>query len=289
MRRRSIAIAAASTVLVSCALISGAGDLVVGPDAPAEAGMPSPEAGPASEAGPDVVLTDAGTPDADADAGSDAGTCDEPGLVARWTFDEGAGVVVRDCTRFHHDGQVDGGYWVDGERDGGMAFDGGWVGFGNPPGLQLAGPLTACAWIRPAGLPPADPYRSYIVSKLADPYAGGWRLAVGRSGVAGTPINAAMNVPDPDGGFHETKGGTMALGAWSHICAVFSGTTQAVFVDGVQAASSATTAGKITLTNDEVRIGIRGDGSEPYDGAVDDVRIYARALALAEIAALAKP
>lgn len=288
MKRRSIAIAATSTVLVSCALISGAGDLVVGPDLPPEAGTPAPEAGAASEAGPDVVLADAGT-DADVDANADAGTCDEPGLVARWTFDEGAGVVVRDCTRFHHDGHVDGGYWVEGERDGGMAFDGGWVGFGNPPGLQLAGPLTACAWIRPAALPPVDPNRSYIVSKLVNPNGGGWRLAIGRSAVAASPVNAAMNVPDPDGGFHETKGGTMALDAWSHICAVFAGTTQSVFVDGMQVASNATPAGRITLTNDEVRIGIRGDGAGPYEGAVDDVRIYARALTLSEITALANP
>lgn len=288
MSRRRIAIVAASTVLagvlVSCTLISGAGDLTVGPDAPAEAGTAN-DAGTA-EAGPDVVLPDASS---DGDASAEASTCDEPGLVARWTFDEGAGVVVRDCTRFHHDGRVDGGTWVDGERDGGMAFDGGWVGFGNPPGLQLGAALTACAWIRPAALPPADPGRGYIVGKLLSPTGGGWRLAVGQSAVAGTPVNAALNVPDGDGGFHETKGGTMALGTWSHICAVFAGTTQAVFVNGKQVASSTTNAGMIKLTSDEVRIGARADGTEPYDGTVDDVRVYARALDDAEIMMLAAP
>jgi hypothetical protein len=288
MSRRRIAIVAAATViaggLVSCALISGAGDLVVNPDEPAEAGR-APEAG-ASDADSDVVLVDASS---DGDASDEASTCDEPGLVARWTFDEGAGVVVRDCTRFHHDGRVDGGYWVDGERDGGMAFDGGWVGFGNPPGLQLGAALTACAWIRPAALPPADPDRGYIVSKLLSPTGGGWRLAVGRSADPSGPVNAALNLPDGDGGFHETKGGAMAIGAWSHICAVFAGNTQAVFVDGKQVASSATNAGTIKLTNAEVRIGIRADGTEPYDGTVDDVRVYARALSDAEIALLAVP
>ena len=288
MKRRSIAVAAASTVLVSCALISGAGDLVVGPDVPPEGGTPAPEAGVENDAGSDVALTDA-TADTAVDADADAGTCDEPGLVARWTFDESGGVVVHDCTRFHHDGQVDGGNWVEGERDGGMAFDGGWVGFGNPPGLRLMGPLTACAWIRPATLPAVDPAREYIVSKLVNPNGGGWRLALGRSAVAASPVTAALNVPDPDGGFHETKGGTMPLDAWSHICAVFAGTTQSLFVDGKQVASNATPAGKITLTNDEVRIGVRADGMEAYEGAVDDVRIYARALVLSEIAALAKP
>lgn len=283
MRGRSIAIAAASTVLVSCALLSGAGDLTVGPDVAPEAGALPVEAGAESDSASDVIVADA----ADAADGSN-GSCDEPGLVARWTFDEGDGGTVRDCTSFHHDGQVDGGNWVQGERDGGMAFDGGWVGFGNPPGLQLVGPLTACAWVRPAVLPPAAPARDYVVSKLSNPNGGGWRLALGRN-TAAPPILAAMQVPDPDGGFHETAGGTMPLSAWTHVCAVFAGTTQALFVNGVQVASDATPAGRITLTNDELRVGIRADGKEPYNGAVDDVRIYSRALVVTEIAALAQP
>ncbi len=272
-------------LLVSCTLISGAGDLVVGPDA-ADGGAVFAEAGAADADGaPDVVAAlDAAS---DADAAVEGGTCDEPGLVARWTFDEGGGAVVHDCSSFHHDGRVDGGNWGDGERDGGMAFDGGWVGFGNPPGLQLAGPLTTCAWIRPAALPPADPARGYIIGKLLNPNGGGWRFATARS-AASAPVSIAFNVPDSDGGFHETKGGTMALSTWSHVCAVFSGTSESVYVNGVQVGTAAA-LGKITLTNDEVRIGARADGLEPYDGSVDDVRIYARALSVPEIAALATP
>ena len=287
MRGRSIAIAAASTVLVSCALISGAGDLTVAPDVLLpEAGAPVTESSTAPDAAqPDGPVT--ATPDAGGDAAPV--TCDEPGLVARWTFDEGSGLTVRDCTSFHHDGQVDGGNWVDGERDGGMAFDGGWVGFGNPPGLQLVGPLTVCAWVRPASFPPVDTARQYVVNKLLNLNSGGWRLGLGRSGPGVNTLSASLKVPDPNVAYPETKGGAMTLNAWSHMCAVIDGRSQSVFVGGVLAASSQAASSKITLTNDELRIGIRGDGVEHYEGAVDDVRIYSRALAAAEIAVLAQP
>ena len=158
-----------------------------------------------------------------------------------------------------------------------MDFDGGWVGFGNPPGLQLSGPLTACAWIRVASPPPlAGGGRGYVVDKLFMPTTGGWRLAIGRAGPGGA-LGATVEISDPDGGFHETIGGSIALATWTHICAVFRGTSQSVYVSGLEAATGATPAGVITLTSDEVRIGIRGDGMQPFIGAVDDVRIYSRA------------
>ncbi len=283
MRGRSIAIAAASTVLVSCALLSGAGDLMVAPELESDAGAVSAEA----SAPGDATLPDASVEAEAADGASAPGACDEPGLVARWTFDEGVGLVVGDCTTHHLDGQIRGGHWVDGERDGGMDFDGGWVGFGNPPGLQLSGPLTACAWVRVSAAPSGGT-RGYVVDKLFMPNTGGWRLAVGRTG-SSAALGASMEVPDPDGGFHETIGGSITVGTWTHICAVFRGTSQSVFVGGVEAATGATPAGVITLTSDELRIGIRGDGMQPFFGSVDDVRVYSRALDATEIAVLAQP
>ena len=284
MRGRSIGIAAVSSVVLSCALISGAGDLTIGPVLEREAGPAPAKASTPADATPGEASAEAAFDDAGASP-----ACDEPGLEARWTFDEGVGLVVGDCTTHHHDGQVLGGRWVDGERDGGMDFDGGWVGFGNPPGLQLSGPLTACAWIRVASPPPlAGGGRAYVVDKLFMPSNGGWRLAIGRAGPGGA-LGATVEISDPDGGFHETIGGSIALATWTHICAVFRGTSQSVYVSGLEAATGATPAGVITLTSDEVRIGIRGDGMQPYIGAVDDVRIYSRALDAGEIAALAQP
>lgn len=269
-----------SVVLASCALISGASDLTIGD-------VGAPEAGAAEASLPDVLVADTATVEVDAEPR--APTCDEPGLVARWTFDEDDGGLVSDCTSFRHTGHVDGGVWTNGERDGGMSFDGGWVGFGSPPGLQLSGPLTVCAWIQQTTPPSADPAaRSYVVGKLSKPNGGGWRLATGR-GASATVILAAMNVPDGDGGFNEAKGGAMTPNVWNHVCGRYTSSATTVFANGILAGTDTTASAKITLTNDELRVGTRSDGTQPFVGVIDDVRIYSRALTDAEIAALARP
>jgi hypothetical protein len=169
-----------------------------------------------------------------------------------------------------------------------MSFDGGWVSFGNPPDLQLVGPLTVCAWIRQIAPPAADPAREYIVGKLTRPNGGGWRLATAR-GTPASAIAAAMNVPNADGGYNEAKGGSMTVNTWNHVCGRYTSTATTVFANGKLAGTDTTSSPKITVTNDELRVGTRSDGTQPFVGIIDDVRIYSRALTDAEIAALAQP
>jgi hypothetical protein len=277
----ALAAVALPAALVSCALLSGASDLTFSDDA-------GDASGETADAAQDATTqTDAGadafTP-RDADA---AGPCDEPGLVARWTFDEGAGLVVHDCTSFHHDGHIDGGFWSTGERDGGMAFDGGWVSMGNPADLQLTGPLTACAWVHPAAQPAL---RGYIVGKLTNPNGGGWRLGIGPVAAGGAPASmASANVPNGDGGNGEISGGAVANGAWAHVCMVYEASGLAVFIDGKEVVRNAAPFPKITPTTDDLRIGARSDGTNAFIGVIDDVRIYTRALTAQELATLAQP
>lgn len=287
-KRRGFAllcVASGAAALLSCALLSGASDLTIG-DVEAEAGVPldgsaNGDAGGRNDGG------DAAAADARADASPPRKLCDEPGLVARWTFDEGSGEDIRDCTSLQHDGHNDGGVWTNGQRDGGLAFDGGWVGFGNPADLQLEGPLSVCAWIRPASFPPAEPGRGYVVGKLSNPVGGGWRLATA-PGAAATSGEISLNVPG-DGGLGPTEGGPLAVGTWQHVCFVYASTGQAVYVAGVRVGNDDTPFPKIKITNDELRIGARSDGTNPFRGVIDDVRIYSRALGVGEIAALAQP
>lgn len=281
----------ASAVLVSCAILSGAADLTIGdPGALAEGGPGDVDGslGAADALAPaDGEANDASDADATMDGEGGRPFCDEPGLLARWTFDEGSGADVLDCTRFHHDGRVDGGMWTAGERDGGMAFDGGWVGFGNPADLQLTGPLSACAWVLLTTAPRPEPARGYVVSKMANPVVAGWRVAVA-PGLPTTTGSVSANVPF-DGGQGVTRGGTLPIGAWTHICMVYQSTAQVIYVGGAEVARDDTPFPKITVSNDELRIGTRADGTNPFIGVVDDVRLYSRALTPIEIAALAQP
>jgi hypothetical protein len=71
---------------------------------------------------------------------------------------------------------------------------------------------------------------------------------------------------------------------WSHLAATYDGTTVRLYVNGVQVSSEAA-SGAMTASTDPLRIGAGEGGDEWFDGLIDNVRIYSRALTQAEIAA----
>ena len=70
-----------------------------------------------------------------------------------------------------------------------------------------------------------------------------------------------------------------AVGSWYHSCAVSDAASQRLYVNGNLESSGALT---LATSGTTLRVG-RNLGSGNFDGAVDDVRIYNRALSLAEI------
>lgn len=272
---------AGCAALVACTVLSGADRLSVREDP--ETPLPDRDGGgaddaagrrpaPAGDAGP-VPPTDAATE-----------PCDEPGLLASWRFDEGAGDVVHDCTSYGHDGRLDGGVWVAGKRGGALSFDGGWVGFGDPAGLRITGALTVTAWIREEQASSAE--TQYIVSRRANgTNGGGWRFATE------PPALTMSVVPGLDASFTETRGGAVGVGTWVHVAAVYEpGQAVSIYVGGKREARRTTNIpAALVQPPAEVRVGARGDGAYPFVGAIDDVRLYGRALGEAEIAALATP
>jgi hypothetical protein len=81
-------------------------------------------------------------------------------------------------------------------------------------------------------------------------------------------------------------GPVLALDTWTHVAISWDGTTRRLFVDGSEDAEGASAA---AWDSTPLQIGCdREDGSEDgfFPGAIDDVRIYGRALTGTEIAAL---
>jgi hypothetical protein len=70
-----------------------------------------------------------------------------------------------------------------------------------------------------------------------------------------------------------------------HIAVAAGGGTIVTYFDGVQVHSR---AGSINLSAAQVSIGVRHSGNEAFNGAIDNVRIYNRALTAAEVQALAQ-
>jgi hypothetical protein len=107
------------------------------------------------------------------------------------------------------------------------------------------------------------------------------------SGANQLRINGANHpeVSEWGGAITITGATTPSTGVWHMITWTYDGTTNRIYVDGVQDTTSATTPQNFTPT--AVIIGSYGGaGNENFWGAVDDCRIYNRALSAADVAQL---
>jgi hypothetical protein len=74
----------------------------------------------------------------------------------------------------------------------------------------------------------------------------------------------------------------IGLNVWTHLAMTFDGTTVRLFIGGSQVASVAA-SGSIVTTTGVLRIGGNGPPGGYFQGLIDDLRIYNRALSAAEI------
>lgn len=77
--------------------------------------------------------------------------------------------------------------------------------------------------------------------------------------------------------------GNLADGQWHHVAATFDGTTRSLYVDGVLKGSDTPKRHRLPIRATNVRIGSTNNG-EYFNGSIDDVAIWHRALSPEEIA-----
>lgn len=240
-----------------------------------------PEAGaaPAPEAG-----TDASTLDVDAEPSpppAPPARCDVANLVGRWTFDEGAGPLALDCTSNRIDGRLSNVNWGAGQTGKAATFDGGWITFTapNPALLRLDGAFTIAAWVR---LARATGATQYVVGKTAGGAqpTKGFRLAVDKD------LKLSLSLGDGTAVFETTGGPALAIGKWVHVAATYSpGTAVTLYLDRKAIVTDkAAIPATIAIAPDDLQAGARGDGEYHLAGALDDLRLYDRALSAAEVA-----
>ncbi|MCG2690991.1 hypothetical protein L6249_02920, partial [Candidatus Parcubacteria bacterium] len=79
-----------------------------------------------------------------------------------------------------------------------------------------------------------------------------------------------------------TTAATAGLNQWSHIASTYDGNQIKVYINGVEGCSFSY-AGSINSGNSALQFGAYSASSELFKGMIDEVRIYGRALSLAEI------
>ncbi len=77
---------------------------------------------------------------------------------------------------------------------------------------------------------------------------------------------------------------SLPLNTWTHLTVTYDGTTLRLYVNGTQVGSRAMTGALLTSTG-ALRIGGNSIWGEFFQGRIDEIRVYNRALSAAEILA----
>lgn len=239
-------------------------------------GLPTPTPGPTGTPTPTPAATSTPTPTPTPGPGS----CPQlANLVAYWKMDEaawsGAADEVRDSFGANH-GTAQGGVntIAGGQINRGGSFDGSndYVDAGNAPALNITGPITIAAWIKPSSLA-----RRFVVAKDFNDVRG---YAFGIEG-SGTVYF------EKGGGILLNSGIAMLVSTWYHIALTYDGTTWKTWLNGTQVGST-TGTGIPSQATTSLTIGRRNyPGSESYfPGTIDEVGIWNRGLTLEEVSQL---
>jgi hypothetical protein len=205
----------------------------------------------------------------------------EPNLVSHWKFDEGSGTIAYDSAG-SNDGTIYGAQWTAGQIDGALDFDGvdDYVDVGDPPDGSLdfgtSTDFSISLWFNTSG-----PKVGFFVCKRAKGYYAGYDFYIESDGKVFARIADGSSISDArtTEGFND--------GLWHHAVAVYDRDGQiTIYVDNVSKATSVSIAGMGNIDNSQpFTIGDRNDpGWHAYfDGSIDDVRIYDRALSAGEV------
>ncbi|MBI5872042.1 LamG domain-containing protein, partial [archaeon] len=212
----------------------------------------------------------------------------DTGLVGYWKLDEGYGQAVKDLSGYNNNGTLGAGagsgtddpVWFtnDSCKFGScLSFDGSndYVDVGNKASLDLTTALTITAWVKLNTITPAvqtitdknyesDTKTGYSL-RIADNT--GLYLYMGN----GTTIGTVSN------------GRVVTTGSWYHLAVTFSSGTATIYSNGVSLVNSTSDISAIATNTANLLIGSRDGNVHPFNGTIDEVRIYNKSLSADEI------
>jgi len=193
----------------------------------------------------------------------------DSGLVAYYAFDESSGSVTAD-SEGDYDGEVYGANFIDGKIGNALEFDGAddYVKISNLPGTWSQ--KTVMFWVKRY----SEKDASIMIRSGTDFYI--------------TDDSSGITYPDA------IRHGDLSVGrteynftwddSWHHFAWVFDGTKSVVYIDGSQKGSCDVT-GTISTSGDVEIAKPQGGFTQYFNGAIDELYIYNRALTAEEISA----
>ena len=222
---------------------------------------------------------------------SGAYCADDPDLVGCWPFEEGSGTVIYDDSGSYNDGTViESPTWSPGWVDSYALDLNGTSQYGLIPDdstLDLTTAVTMAAWIQPEQAAAQD-----LINKAQTGITDGYELSLAPTSGDGTSQKVFFRINEASNGDTYRVNSTSQYptdGSWMHVVATFDGTTLRMYVNGTLE-NSISAAGQTIFANDaSLSIGAQPSGGSAiryFMGAIDDARIYNRALSDLEIQAL---
>jgi len=201
-------------------------------------------------------------------------------LIAHWTFDEGSGTIAYDSVG-NNDGTIYGAQWTSGQIGSALSFDGNgdYVDIADNAALQLPWALTVTAWVYPI-YDGGDYYVDVVAVKGQNVGWGpqfNYRIAMETSnlytwGVCRSGSELNMN------------GGGPEYDTWQHLTLTADGTTCRAYINGIEVASRVAPGPYLTFPGYALQIGGHGiTNGRWFNGLIDDVRVYNRALYAEEV------
>lgn len=201
------------------------------------------------------------------------------GLIAHYTFDEDGGTTLVDHSGNGRNGVLTGGAWIpDGEFGGALRLGGSdYAEVANFPTTLTS--LTVSAWVRTTSMPD-DGYEAVVSTEIV--FQGGWQLMIDKTTSATGVHEAFWDAVRGTYTYYECS--CMPVGQWAHLAMVVNAAAQTLtmYVDG-QVESATAAPNPMTPGSAVLYIGRWSMQDRLLVGDVDDIAIYNRALAAAEV------
>ena len=203
-----------------------------------------------------------------------------PEPVGYWKFDEGSGMFANDSSGCNNNGSISGATWITGNLNSALDFDGvdNYVVILQSASLDsITSEITLEAWVRTPITSEHTILARYLCGAVNER---SYEFNVEANGKVYFSLSG-------DGSSSDTvwiKSNTsISSNTWTHVAATSDGTTMKIYINGKQDVNTANSPTGIHPSTGDLHIGrllyiSPDDWYYPFNGTIDEVKIYSRAL-----------